>query len=256
VYDQRWLPEGFPLSDPRKSDVTFNHIIKHTSGIIPEAKGDIVRANDLDFKRYTVGKDTKYTKSARLYFNPGTPYANNDWMRTHYSSTGFNHIGLVISNIYEKKASVFLWERLFAPLGFSGVTWHTPYWNASGSGIKWYSSSSPRITPRDYARIAYLLLQKGKWGDKQLVCASWVRKFSSSTDTPNMMSNVDGFFGSQYPADMFRIAGSGLNWTYIIPSMDLIALRTSRAPNSKWDEVRANFLQKLFAAVLLDSPTN
>ena len=36
VYDYQWLPDGFPLSDPRKTDITFEHIFQHTSGICPE----------------------------------------------------------------------------------------------------------------------------------------------------------------------------------------------------------------------------
>src|SRR5262245_19313015 len=36
VYDPRYLPEGFPLSDPRKEAITFRHVLTHTSGIKPE----------------------------------------------------------------------------------------------------------------------------------------------------------------------------------------------------------------------------
>ena len=57
-----------------------------------------------------------------------------------------------------------------------------------------------------------------------------------------MRSNVDGYFGAQYPKDMYRIAGSGLNWAYIVPSLDLIALRTGRANNAEWAEVRERFV--------------
>ncbi len=37
VYDHRWLPMGFPLSDPRKARITFAHIFRHTSGLAPQA---------------------------------------------------------------------------------------------------------------------------------------------------------------------------------------------------------------------------
>ncbi|MGH9339102.1 MAG: hypothetical protein ACRD1R_05835 [Acidobacteriota bacterium] len=48
---------------------------------------------------------------------------------------------------------------------------------------------------------------------------------------------------------MFRIAGSGLNWAFMAPSMDLIAIRTGRAGNQNWKQVEQQFLQKLFAAL-------
>jgi hypothetical protein len=48
---------------------------------------------------------------------------------------------------------------------------------------------------------------------------------------------------------MFRIAGSGINIVFIIPSMKLIALRTGRVDNARWDEVEGTFLKLLFEAI-------
>ena len=58
-----------------------------------------------------------------------------------------------------------------------------------------------------------------------------------------------GYF-PEYPADMFRLSGSGLNKAYIIPSMDLVVVRTSQIyPSEVWNEQEDVFLRKLFAAV-------
>ena len=106
------------------------------------------------------------------------------------------------------------------------------------------------MIPRDYARFAYLLSRDGRWGETQIAPSGWVERFRTSSAYPNVRSNIDGVFGKQYPADMFRIAGSGLNWAFIVPSLDLIALRTGRADNRMWQEVEAKFLKLLFASVL------
>ena len=36
VYDPTYLQEGFPLSDPRKAEITFEQIFRHTAGFLPE----------------------------------------------------------------------------------------------------------------------------------------------------------------------------------------------------------------------------
>jgi hypothetical protein len=246
VYDERWLPEGLPLSDPRKGEITFEQVFAHISGILPESAEGPGDAGDVDFVRYNVGRDPSNPNSGHLYFDPGHP---EQYEKDPYSSIAFNHIGLVIPHLTGHEASEFLWERLMRPLGFSGVTWHTPYWNAQGSGVLWYSSGSPKIVPRDYARIATLLLRDGKWGERQLVPASWVQRFRTAPHYANMRSNADGYFGRAYPSDLFRIAGSGMNWAFIVPSLDLIALRTSRCYLS-WEEHTPLYLGKLFDALL------
>ena len=79
--------------------------------------------------------------------------------------------------------------------------------------------------------------------------SAWVQRFRTSIRYPNIRSNRDGYFGVDYPPDMFRIAGSGLNWAFMIPSHNVIALRISRASNNQWDAVQEEFLAKLFAAI-------
>jgi len=38
VYDPLWLEQGFPLSDPRKLQITFEQVFQHTSGICPQSR--------------------------------------------------------------------------------------------------------------------------------------------------------------------------------------------------------------------------
>ena len=255
VYNRQWLPQGFPLSDPRKKDITFEQIFRHRSGICPErtASGEDVekgRNEWTDYVDWIVAHDEKWPSTGRLYFTPGHPeqYAGSEtWgmVSGAYSSVSFGHIGLVIQNLYGRPASDFLWERLLDPLGFSGIDFHAP----PSETIRWFSAGGVRMNPRDYARFAYFLLHDGLWNRQQIVPRSWIQRFRTSPLYPNIRSNADGYFGTQYPEDMFRIAGSGLNWAFIVPSLDLVALRTGRASNDIWDEVEKEFLRRLFATV-------
>lgn len=187
---------------------------------------------------YTVGRDANYPESASLCFDPCS--------KSDYGSVPYNHLALMFRNATGMLAKDYLWKKILEPIGFGEVLYMHPvgmgdyYWACSGQ-------TGPRMTARDYARLAYLMLKEGRWNDRQIFPASWLKKFTASP-YPNIRSNVDGFFGSQYPADMFRTGGSGMNWAYVIPSLDLVAVRTSRCYES-WDEHRPIFLEKLFASV-------
>ena len=255
LYQKEWLPQGFPLSNHRKNEITFEHVFQHTSGLCPErtANGDQVeRGRDqwTDYINWLVGHDSKWPQTQPLYFSPGhaEEYSGKTIDGNHaiaYSSVGMGHLGIVFQNVYSKAASAFLWERLLNPIGFSGIDFHNP----PSDSIKWFSAGGLRMTARDYARFSYFLLHDGRWENNQVLTGEWIKKFRCSSLYPNIRSNSDEFFGKEYPKDMFRIAGSGVNIAFIIPSMNLIALRTGRVDNARWDEVESTFLKKLFEAI-------
>jgi len=88
VYDKRWLPQGFALSDSRKSQITFLHLFRHTSGIQPEGLGGSDRGGDKGLVRYKLGLDPSNSGSAKLYLDPGHP----EQVSLQYTSMGFEHI--------------------------------------------------------------------------------------------------------------------------------------------------------------------
>jgi CubicO group peptidase (beta-lactamase class C family) len=113
----------------------------------------------------------------------------------------------------------------------------------------WATAGGPMSSARDFVRLAYLLLHEGVWAGNRIFSAAWIRQFTTKAGYPNLRSNIDCYWGKQYPKDLYRTIGSGLNWTVIVPSLDLIATLNGRTPNSLATEVSQKFLQKLFAAV-------
>jgi PKD repeat protein/CubicO group peptidase (beta-lactamase class C family) len=249
LYDQRWLPQGFPLSDPRKADITFDQVFRHISGIIPEAEGNVAADGmssntSWNFAPVTLGFDPDFPQSAPLYYDPGVPsqYAKGD----PYSSVAFNHFSLLFRNITGVDASVYLRRALLDPIGVGPVA----YMKASGMGdYVWATAGSIHTGARDYARLAYLLLHEGNWNGNQLFTPSWIQQFTTVPGYPNMRSNADCYWGAQYPKDLYRLVGSGVNLGFIVPSLDLIATFNGRTPNTMRDTVTGVILQKLFAAV-------
>lgn len=256
VYDPRWFEVGFPLTDKRKRDITFDHIFRHTSGLSPQqtADGKVVekgRNQWTDYVSWVVGRDKSWPETSKLYFTPGFPeeYSGRERWGTQlgaYSSVGFAHIGLVISDIYDIPAHEFLWSRVLEPLGFSGVEYYTP---PDPPDIKWFSAGGIKITLRDFARFAYFLLMEGKWKDQHIVPAGWIESLTSTPFYPNLRSNVDGYFGEQYPKDMFWMFGSGGNFAVVVPSYNLIALRKGRVDNFLMKVLQRDFLRRTFLMI-------
>jgi CubicO group peptidase (beta-lactamase class C family) len=248
-YDRRWLDRGFPLSDSRKAAITFDHVLRHVSGIVPEdeasvADGPVSFDSRWNFESFTVGKDTDFPVSSRLHFDPGRPSTYSGG-RT-YSSVAFNHFSLLFRQVTGREPSQYFRSAVLNRIGVGRVAYRT----APGMGsYVWATAGGPMSSARDFARLSYLLLHEGTWGGTQVFSPAWIRRFTRVAGYPNLRSNVDCWWGRQYPKDLYRTVGSGLNWTLIVPSLDLIATLNGRTPNSLTDEVTKKFLEKLFAAV-------
>lgn len=249
LYDQRWLPEGQPLSDPRKADITLDQVFRHVSGIVPEveatiASGSVPSGAGWDFVPFTVGRDAEWPVSAPLYYTPGDPTTYTKG-RT-YSSVAFNHFSLVFHSVTGLEPSAYLRSGILDPIGVGRMA----YKRRSGMGTyQWATAGNGLATARDFARLAYLLLHEGSWAGEQLFTAAWIRQFTSAPAYPNLQSNQACVHGAAYPADMFLTAGSGVNRAVVVPSLDLVATINGRTPSGLKDSVTAEFLRRLFSAV-------
>ena len=248
LYDKRYLPQGFPLSDPRKEAITFEDVFRHTAGFLSEedAQHSAGKFRWTGYEQWLLGKDPRWPAMGILNFPPGQPqeYARAETWGAHtgsYSSVGFAHLGLVFNNIYQQPADRVLWDKLLSPLGFSGVSYHFP----EPGKNRWFSGGGLCMIPRDYARFAYFFMEKGKWRKKQLVSREWIERTFQTPYYQNMRSNVDGYFGKNLPKDLLRIYGAGANFAFIIPSENVIVLRCARTDNAFVEEAEQEVLRRL-----------
>jgi CubicO group peptidase (beta-lactamase class C family) len=249
LYDQRWLPEGFPLTDGKKTGITLDHVFRHTSGMIPEvhhqiASGAVQTESDWNFAPFTVGKDAQWPQSATLKYTIGDTLSYTKG--SPYSSVAFNHLSLVFRNVTGKEASVYFRSAILNRIGVG----ETAYKLTPGMGnTKFATAGNALMSARDFMRIGYLMLHEGDWNGRRIFPAAWLRQFTGSTAYKNIRSNRDCRWGADYPADMYRTTGSGLNWVLVVPSLDLVMLFNGRTPASKREESDRRSLELLFAAV-------
>ena len=249
LYDQRWLPEGFPLTDQRKSTITFDQVFRHVSGIIPEdahqiASGAIQTESSWNFEPFTVGKDAQWPQSAKLWYSPGDPSAFRGG--EPYSSVAFNHLSLIFENVSGREASEYLKSALLNPIGVGRVAYRL---TSGMGGVKFAAAGNALMGARDFMRVGYLMLHEGDWNGRRIFPASWLRRFTGSTAYKNIRSNRDCHWGAKYPADLYRTTGSGQNWVLVVPSLDLLLTYNGRTPASRKAEIDRESLKRLFAAV-------
>ena len=114
------------------------------------------------------------------------------------------------------------------------------------------ASSYGWASTRDWGRFGQLYLQKGYWNGRQIFAPEWV----DYVTTPTPAS--EGAYGAHFwlnssgtladvPRDMFSANGHDGQYVYIIPSRDLVVVRTGLAEAPVYD---ANgFLKSLLSAI-------
>jgi CubicO group peptidase (beta-lactamase class C family) len=107
-----------------------------------------------------------------------------------------------------------------------------------GSGI-YVGSSYGWASTRDWGRFGQLYLQKGMWNGKELFDSSWVDYITTPTE------HSDGAYGAHFwlnaggtypnvPRDLFSANGHDGQFVYIIPSEELVVVRTGLSEGNEY----------------------
>jgi CubicO group peptidase (beta-lactamase class C family) len=160
---------------------------------------------------------------------PGTAYEYND--------VRVNALALATLNIWRRPLPQVAREYIMDPIGASASWRWFGYDNSfvvldgqimqsvSGGG---HWGGGLMINAYDMARFGYLIMNKGKWGDKQLISESWIQM--ASTPTPvktdygfmNYFLNTDKKFMPNAPASAIAHIGNGVNAVVMLPEQDLV----------------------------------
>ena len=141
-----------------------------------------------------------------------------------------------------KDVQVWAQRNLFGPLGIRR-SWWTWDRDRTGHTEGW---AHLKMVNQGWARLGQLMLQNGRWGGRQLIARSWIRKMTTpSTRTNNaygyltwlnaggryVLPNVEGpdegrgKLIATGPRDMWMFCGSGEQRVWAIPSLGLLIVR-------------------------------
>jgi CubicO group peptidase (beta-lactamase class C family) len=234
VFTPKYLPpEAFPLSDPAMAEIKLGQLLAFSAGIRgnnpcsvrgkevtidppgPDGWPSIVDAIALG-KRDHVANGRRYS-AATLWCPPGGGYS--------YATASIHIASMIVRHVAGVELQEYLQKHVAEPLG----------WGRWGYGYKYakevtHTPGGGGITLRatDMLRFGYLLLHEGRWGDRQLVPAAYVRHCArQSPYNPHYAYslqfnvNTDGHY-PEYPRDAFWKSGSGAHMLYVVPSLDLV----------------------------------
>jgi CubicO group peptidase (beta-lactamase class C family) len=141
--------------------------------------------------------------------------------------------GAIVENASGMPLDQFAQKYLFSALGINDLKWrHVPINRVVGQGNLY-------ITTRDEAAIGQLVLQKGRWKNRLLVSAKWVRDSVSDIVPISAVDPYADFYGYMWYTRAESVeghsvlvhfaSGNGGNKIYVVPSKDMVVAITSSA---------------------------
>lgn len=146
-----FFPEYDFLETKEKEQITLKHALTMTAGFQwEEFPKEMFETND--WFQYILSRPMKSIPGEEFLYNSGCSIL----------------LGGVIDFLEGKNAQIYAEEVLFGPLGISEYFWET-HNNGTpqcGGGLQ--------LLPRDMVKIGLLVLNDGKWQNKQLVSEEWI----------------------------------------------------------------------------------
>lgn len=282
-----------PSTDERKKRIKVKHVLSMTSGhesrepwLAPSPRRHYPGYSG-SFQMYEYcfgwwcfdGVPAQHT----LMFEPGYGF--------NYSNFGLELMALAMRNMSGEEVGPYVYDRVLGHIGMpTGVRDNQyrdipyeddkelnfsdePGWGrGGGEGCNAYGadkSESPygynsiagstfRCTARDFARLGYLWLKKGRWGSRQLVPEEWIIRATSRFVQASGESHNYGYtFWVQdewknVPKDTFMSRGHNLNHCYVVPSLDLVVVRQGNENHTS--EERSLFMETLIQKIVAAIP--
>jgi CubicO group peptidase (beta-lactamase class C family) len=152
------FPEAFDENtDSQAADITVRDVLTKTEGFAEASPGD--------FK--VSGAAPRKERIWRWMLNRRVAYPRGTHFR--YDGIGSDLLAVVLSKAIKQDAGDFAKRKLFDPLGIANYAWY-----ADSEGYL-HGESGLHLTARDMAKIGILYLQRGRWGEAQIVSADYVQ---------------------------------------------------------------------------------
>lgn len=214
--------------DSQLEKITIKHLLTMSSGL---------DCNDWD-KKSKGQEDRVFKKKDWLRYFLELPIIHEPGTVSNYCSMGTILTAEIINKVSGMTIDEFAGQHLFGPLAITNMHWgHT-------SEKKEVIPSGKRVymTPRDMAKVGLMVLNKGKWGDRQIVPEKWI---ATSTSAKTKITGIGyGFLWWNIP---FKVdegyihsvvsTGNGGQYIMVFPTLDMIAVFTGGAYNSQEDKV-------------------
>ena len=229
---------------PRNSTITWRNHLQQES----EWEGNMWSKDDTFIGKEAFGEGEM---KPRERMKPGTYYEYND--------VRINRFALSLLRVFQKPVPDVFREEVMDVIGASNTWRWVPYHNSFvelngrkvasvSGGTRW--GGGMWINALDMARFGYLWLRGGKWGDKQLLPADYVKAAITPSATSNSPDygylwwlNTQGKNYPGMPPTTFGAKGAGSNTIVVDRDHDLVVVWRWHAGNE------AEFAKRVVAAI-------
>lgn len=249
--------EALPDLPAASCAVTVRHLLEFSSGFDwrETYEGEPPTTSSVLAMLYGQGRGdmARFVASHTLRDPPGSTYM--------YSSGDTNVLSAVVgAALSPRHGPEYPWAVLLDPIGMGGATWER-----DGAGT-YVGSSYLFATPRDLARFGTLLLSGGCWGDHRVLPAGWVADATRQSMTGKRridwdhgdvvgrslwlnarLPDDDVLPWPSAPDDAFAALGHWGQSIFVVPSADLVVVRTADDRDHSFD--RDTFLSLVLALV-------
>ena len=159
-----------------------------------------------------------------------------------YSNWDFNAAGAVFERMTGKVIYDALRDDLAIPVGMEDFDRRRQQKDENPTRSQ-YPSYPMWLSTRDMARLGYLMLRKGKWQDRQIIPAEWVKRTTRVTSHisemhPEFMQSGpfgfgymwwvwDGVYASGPYQGAYTASGAHGQWITILPARDMVVVHTA-----------------------------
>jgi CubicO group peptidase (beta-lactamase class C family) len=148
------------------------------------------------------------------------PFVADPGQQFSYCSCNYYLLAEIIYRATKLAPEDFAKKYLFKELGIKSV-----YWSKNKQGIN-YGWGDLALKPYDLAKIGQLLLDGGKWNNKSIISANWIKKAKSMN---TVFSNGNGYgYGFWIDRDhAYNMEGRGIQHMHIDSIHNVIVLVTA-----------------------------
>jgi CubicO group peptidase (beta-lactamase class C family) len=246
------------LAGGGKEAIQIDHLLRMSSGLDwSEGYESSPLKSSVVAMLYTRGRNdmAAFAASHDLIYQPGTHW--------YYSSGTSNILTALVRNVYNSPADAkqpgdrfedLVFNRLFKAIGMRYTTLER---DGAGTPV---GSSYLYTTARDLARFGYLYLHDGVWQGRRLLPEKWVRYTTTMAPayytTELNPEDAKENYGAQWyinvgipergqkppwpdaPADTFAALGHWGQSLFVIPSLDMVAVRLADDRDGTFDKNR------------------
>lgn len=237
VFTETYLPEAFPLDDPRRAEITLGQLLCMTGGYHGEGRAPGIQKGQVIPLEPVPGQNLKDLDGSSLktvlWCAPGEGYS--------YSSPEPHIVSMVMRRLSGKSLKDYIDEKLARPQGWGA--WNYCLYRGDITLPHANGAGSTALRSTDVCRFLYCLLRNGRWGDRQLVPADYMalvgKPSKYNPHCPFSLQfevNADGHVAGA-PKDAYWKSGAGGFCVYVVPSLDLVLYKMGGADNAYREEL-------------------